>query len=144
MNNVDLFSDDLAVLDGRVDTAFLQNPITSLITNTSLYLGQGNVQGDPQFVNPVFNEVAGLTFDGGGNFIQVRYGPLSLLEPGAEPNPEDNTTWIDYHIAAPSFAINSGGNVPAGRLSEDFDNDLRPNAGFNDIGADEGGGPAPL
>jgi len=157
VDNVDLFSDDLAVLDGRVLTANLLNPITSLLTNTSGY-DPSNVQGNPSFVNPVFNEDAGLTliipenttpgtgaaFDEGGNFIQVRYGPLSLLEPGAAPNPADNTTWIDYHVGAPSFAINSGGNVPAGRLSEDFDNDLRPNGGFNDIGADEGGGPAPL
>ena len=129
MDNVDLFSDDLAVLDGRVVTAFLQNPITSLLTNTSGY-DPSNVQGDPSFINPVFNEDAGLTlvipenttpgtgaaFDEGGNFIQVRYGPLSLLEPGAEPDPADNTTWIDYHLGAPSFAINTGGNVPAGRL----------------------------
>ena len=168
MDNVDLFSDDLAVLDGRVVTAFLLSPITSLLTDISPYpagcavpptaADPCNVQGDPSFINPVFNEDAGLTliipenttpgtgaaFDEGGNFIQVRYGPLSLLEPGAEPDPADNTTYIDYHIAAPSFAINTGGNVPAGRLSEDFDNDLRPNGGFNDIGADEGGGPAPL
>jgi hypothetical protein len=140
---VDLFSDDLAVLDGRVLTANLLNPITSLLTNTSGY-DPSNVQGDPNFENPIFNEYAGLTFGGGSNFIQVHYGPLSLLEPGAALDPAGNTTWIDYHVAAPSFAINTGGNVPAGRLSEDFDNDLRPNGGFNDIGADEGGGPAPL
>ena len=144
VNNVTLFSDDLAVLDGSVLTANLLNPLTSLLTNTSGY-DPSNVQGDPSFVNPVFNtHQSAAAFDEGGNFINVHFSPLSLLEYGAQPDPADNTTYYDYHIAAPSFAINTGGNVPAGRLSEDFDNDLRPNGGFNDIGADEGGGPAPL
>ncbi len=93
----------------------------------------------------MFNDVqSAAAFDEGGNFIQLHFSPLSLLEYGAEPDPADNTTYIDYHISAPSFAINTGGNVPAGLLSEDFDKDARPNGGFNDIGADEGGGPAPL
>ncbi len=158
VDNVNLYSNDLAVLDGRVETANLLNPITSMLTDTSGY-DPSNVLGNPSsFVNPVFNEDAGLTLiipenttpgtgaalDEGGNFIQVRYGPLSLLQPGAEPDPADNTTWIDYHLIAMSNAINNGGNVPAGRLSEDFDNDPRPNGSNNDIGADEGGGPAPL
>jgi hypothetical protein len=52
VNNVNLFSDDLAVLDGRVVMATLMNPITSLLTDTSGY-DPRNVQGDPSFVNPI-------------------------------------------------------------------------------------------
>jgi len=146
--NVDLYSDDLAVLDALVVTLNQLNPITSLLTDTSGY-DPSNVMGDPSFVLPYFNgsrsnlnmgEFTTLgtaaAFDEGGNFIQVLFGPLSLVEPDTNPNNNEGPLY-DYHIEAPSFAINTGGNVPAGRLSEDFDNDLRPNGGFNDIGADE-------
>ncbi len=158
--NVGLYTNDLAVLDGRVDSGDLLNPNYSLLTST-YPAGANNLFGpvaDPAFVNGYFNVGRGQTlvapefttlqtagaFDEGGNFIQVQYGPLSLLEPGIEPNPADNTTLLDYHVAASSAAINNGDNVPAGRLSEDFDNDTRLNNGLNDIGADEGGGVAPL
>jgi len=69
----------------------------------------------------------------------VAFGPLSLLQPGAAPNPGHNITQLDYHLTAASAAINNGGNTPAsGRLSVDFDNDPRPSARkLSDIGADE-------
>jgi len=139
-------SADLAVMDGpfTVDPVLVMNPITSLLTDTAGY-DPSNIPGDPDFVNGYFNGARGNidiqefttlqsagAFDEGGNFIQVTYGPLSLLDPGTGD-------LLDYHIGVGSAAINTGGNVPAGRLSEDFDNDLRPNGGFNDIGADEGG-----
>ncbi len=57
----------------------------------------------------------------------------------APGNPATNTTLLDYHIAAPSAALDAGGNLPnnpANRLRSDIDNDPRPDGG-NDIGADE-------
>ncbi len=150
---VDDYSDDLAVLDGRVVTADLQNPRFSLLLDGTPYHASNTfITGDPGFVNGYFNvgrdqtllfpeftvlQTAGA-FDEGGNFIQVAYGPLSLLEPGAAANPANNTTLFDYHLTAASAAINNAANVPAaGRLGVDFDNDPRPNGDLNDIGADE-------
>lgn len=148
--NVDAYSDDLAVLSALEPTALL-NPRRSLLTDTTDYDGS-NIMGDPAFVNGYFNgardnlnipefttlQTAGA-FDEGGNFIQVTFGPLSLLEPGAAGDPGTNTTLLDYHLDVGSAAIDAGGSTPAlGRLSVDIDNDPRPPAaGASDIGADE-------
>ena len=142
------YIDDLAVIG---DSGTL-NPRFSLLTDTTGY-HSSNVSGDPGFTNSYFNEArndlilpeftvlqTALAFDEGGNFIQVQYGPLSLLEPGAAGNPANNTTLLDYHVAQPSAAIGMGGNLPnspSNRLRSDFDNDPRPDDGTNDIGADE-------
>jgi hypothetical protein len=144
--NVNQFTDDLAVLDGLVVTADRLRPVFSLLTDTTGYPAS-NVSGDPDFVNPYFNggrdnlqiqefttlQTAGA-FDEGGNFIQVTYGPLSLIEP-TPANAEGPL--FDYHIDGGSAALNVGGRTPAtGRLSVDFDNQTRPATG-SDIGADE-------
>ncbi len=111
------------------------------------------ITGDPGFVNAYFNEgrdsflfpefktlqTAGA-FDEGGNFIQVAFGPLSLIELDANPNnPEGDL--FDYHLAGGSLAVNNGGPTPTAstnRLSVDIDNDLRPGPrDESDIGADE-------
>ena len=72
-------------------------------------------------------------FDEGGNFIDVRFGPLSLnVDVTAAPNSPS-----DYHISNGSPAIDAGlGNniVP---LQSDFDGDFRPQGAEFDIGADE-------
>lgn len=145
------YTADLGVLDGVAVTADLLNPRFSLLTDATGYHGS-NKTGDPAFSNPVHNvgrnetllfpeatvlQTAGA-FDEGGNFIQVSYGPLSLLEPGASGNPADNTTQFDYHLTVASAAINEAANVNAnGQLGLDIDKDMRPNGGSNDIGADE-------
>ena len=65
-------------------------------------------------------------FDEGGNFIQVRFGPLTKGD-------------SDYHIQTGSPAVDSGsvytGFVPG--ETSDFDGDARPSGINPDIGADE-------
>ena len=76
-------------------------------------------------------------FDEGGNFIRLKYGPLSLnvdfdiVTPGVQPP--------DYHIRGDSPAIDAGddltGTYPD--LLFDFDLETRPSGTSVDIGADE-------
>lgn len=71
-------------------------------------------------------QVAGAA-DEGGNFLDVRFGPLALGD-------------SNYHIADTSPAIGAGnGTVVSGNLTTDIDGDIRPSAGSTapDIGADE-------
>lgn len=148
--SMDSVSRDLAVLNGiDVSSVYTLNPRFSLLLAGTPYSTNNTfITGDPGFVNGYFNtgrnntlrfnEPAGLqaaaAFDEGGNFIQVAFGPLTLVEPGTA-----GATLFDYHLSATSPALNQGGNTPAnGRLSVDFDNDARtPQAGQSDIGADE-------
>jgi hypothetical protein len=126
-------SADLAVMDGP----FTVDAVYELTAQFSLLTGD---MVDTDFVNAYFNgarnneditefttiQTAGA-FDEGGNFIQVSFGPLSLLDPltGA---------LLDYHIGA-GAAIDNGN--PANTLSVDIDDDLRPQGAGFDIGADE-------
>jgi hypothetical protein len=153
--SVDDISDDLGVLSGIAVTADLLNPRVSLLLDDGTPYHSSNtfITGDPGFVNAYFNTARDATllfpefkvlqtagaFDEGGNFLQVAFGPLSLLEPGAAPNPANNTTLFDYHITAASPAVDNGGDTPAtGLLSVDYDKEPRPTAaGESDIGADE-------
>ena len=84
-------------------------------------------------VNPgelTTNLVPTAAFDEGGNFIRVRYGPLTI---GSS----------DYHITGAGTADNADtrGNPPASnipQLAEDIDDDERwPGDGDPDFGADE-------
>ncbi len=100
---------------------------------------------DPAFVNEYVNgnrssifqtEVttiqAPAAFDEGGNFIQPRFGPLTLID-------YTDSILYDYHLSLGSAAINSGidltGSFPT--LSLDFDSGAR--TAPVDIGADEQG-----
>ncbi len=91
--------------------------------------------GDPLFVAGTFNgnretttflpEVntaisAPPALDEGGNFIRLRYGPLTQTR--------------DYHIQQGSSALNQGTNS---FISTDYDLESRPWGGSADIGADE-------
>jgi len=147
--NTDDYSVDLAVLSTLSPTARL-NPRTSLLTDTTGY-NTNNIAGDPGFVYGYLNsrrfdnlnvpefttlQTAGA-FDEGGNFIQVTFGPLSVLNP--DPATNVANPLFDYHLDTGSIAIGVGSNTPgAGRLITDYDNDPRPSAdGAADIGADE-------
>jgi len=123
---------DLAVLGtGNPDDSL--NPQHSVLTDATGY-DATNHDGDPAFVAGYLNVgVPGITypeakttlsvmpaFDEGGNFIDVRYGPLTL---GG-----------DYHIDTGSVALDS---CPDAGVSVDFEGEPRPwNGGF-DAGADE-------
>lgn len=74
-------------------------------------------------------------FDEGGNFIRVRFGPLTQTL-------FDGTNWVlrgDYHITAASGALNGGTNLVGTfpELAQDIDGQSRPFNGGTDIGADE-------
>ena len=122
-----------------------------------------SADGDPTFVADNFNTNGSLDIipenqipltaaatDEGGNFIDVRFGPLTLW------NPVTFDLFNDYHLLAGSPAVDAGVR-DAGRhptdprdriqdlvaeyftLSLDFDEENRPNpnTGLIDIGADE-------
>jgi len=133
------------------------DPQTSLLTDNAAnapYLGGGstNITGDPDFINGYLNggrgnldlgefttlQTAGA-FDEGGNFIQVDFGPLTLMDFASQQG--QVIPLFDYHLSTEgqgSDAIGEASDVPALHpLSVDFDNDARPNGGDNDIGADE-------
>ncbi len=146
--DVDGYSDDLAVLSALEPTALL-NPRFSLLTDPAPY-HSSNISGDPGFVNGYLNgardnlnipefttlQTAGA-FDEGGNFIQVTFGPLSLVEPDTNPNNNEGPLF-DYHLSGGSDAINTGSSsAGGGRLAEDIDNDARFTGPAVDIGADE-------
>jgi hypothetical protein len=116
--------DDLAVgtqtcigciLSGDADPAFVAEYVNGNRNTTTIILeGTTSMQAPP-------------AFDEGGNFIRLRYGPLTQV---------DSVTFDlfgDYHIQAGSSALDAG--VDAG-VTSDFDNEPRPVGAF-DIGADE-------
>lgn len=155
-NDVHLYSRDLAVMEGSVESAsYALDPQYSLLQSP----GGSNVQGNT--FNQDFNQatqkayfnnkreqpldvlVAGIpavagAFDEGGNFIQVAYGPLSLVEPGTS-----GLYRLGYHLEFGSNAINLGSRPDSSvypLLAVDFDGEPRPvdaDISLADIGADE-------
>jgi len=135
--------DDLAVVG--TETPQSLNPLYCVLTDTTGYSGT-NISADPDFlseyVNGAKNQIiipetttiqAAPAFDEGGNFIDVRFGPLTLIDPAT------NLPFGDYHLAAGSPAINRGvvrPGVPSALL-RDFDGQNRPNGALPDLGADE-------
>ena len=115
--------------------------LTALVDNDGSVYAANNLIVDPAFVFGYANGGRGTTvmpgetttafsvpiaFDEGGNFIQVRFGPLSL-----------GTS--DYHIQTGSPAVDSG-TVYTGFISGstvDYDGQPRPAGAGVDIGADE-------
>ncbi|MGC2193987.1 MAG: Ig-like domain-containing protein [Terriglobales bacterium] len=107
------------------------NPTSSILTSTSGY--PGNSASDPQVVSGYCNgprtlrlidEITTLipvpALDEGGNWIDVRWGPLTHMG--------------DYHLGAGS-PLNTGSAT--GAPNHDFDGQSRPQGGGFDIGADE-------
>ena len=104
---------------------------------------------DPGFVSGWFNGPSGLPIipenttpltaaaaDEGGNFIDVRFGPLTRINPGT------GLPYSDLHIVAGSPAVNAGRDEVLDEYPEvhaDFDLNPRGDfgAGLPDIGADE-------
>lgn len=143
--------DDLAVL-GTVTPQQL-SPQYSVLTSLTgargeSYTGANNVTTSPWFVFPYFNGGRGLTvvpgetttalqapaaFDEGGNFIKVRFGPLTRCDDAAPGNGAPGTC-SDYHLGANTAAgIDLTGTY--NDLTNDYDGDLR--TAPVDRGADE-------
>jgi FtsP/CotA-like multicopper oxidase with cupredoxin domain len=130
------------------------NPSYSVLTSTDGYANQHNISSNPLFVTaycngarfigpPVpespaptvpFTMQAAGAVDEGGNWIEVRYGPISLSDPLNQGLPGVLSPPIgDYHIRIGSMAIDNG--TMAGAPNHDFDSDRR--LLLIDIGADE-------
>lgn len=123
---------DLAVLG----TTGQLNPQNCVLTDTQGY-DASNQDTDPLLAEAYFNGnrdsvilledaiQAAPAFDEGGNFIDVRFGPLTLRG--------------DYHLHADSPAMDKGDNsvLDIGELMSDIDGEPRPGGTQVDIGADE-------
>ena len=55
--------------------------------------------------NPLFNLTPAATVDEGNNWINMTWGPLSLVSPSSESTPANETVLGDYALAAGSTAI---------------------------------------
>lgn len=150
--------DDLAVIgfDGCLEPK--SSILTNLIEDVAVFPlpscdysdpAAVNISADPSFMNAYVNGDRGASYripeptlflpqlagaaDEGGNWIEVRYGPLSMWEIGGAPGGTSN-----YHINTDSPAIGVGDlGVIDGLLAWDFDGEPRPAASGPDIGADE-------
>jgi large repetitive protein len=131
-------------------TAHRMTPTFSILSNTSGY-AVSNLSVDPMFVEEYLNGDRGQSiaipeitttmtaapaFDEGGNFIHVRYGPLTLVK---RPCPAVGSCLNgDYHLRAGSPALQAG-TTGAAVPASDFDGNARPMPVSTnpDIGADE-------
>ncbi len=91
---------------------------------------------------PVFSLTAGATVDEGNNWVNISWGPLSLITPTSETNPSAEAPLSDYSLAAGSPAINyiNGASSPtsySAAPADDFFGNLRKSNGAVDAGAVE-------
>lgn len=144
---------------GNVDKMTPDHSILSALLGTAGYNGHNNRAVDPglarTYLNgnrrplPLLPEIGTLigtaaTTDEGGNFIDVRYGPITrwnCAANGGVASPQSAANcplFGDYHLTAGSPAINTGLNRTAGNgvPAVDFDGDAR-NANAIDVGADQ-------
>jgi len=137
--------DDIAVLPLGSGA---MSPVSSILTGNpdpQFLFEYANGNRDTSITSP---EAPGViqpnaAFDEGGNFIRLRYGPLTRIRVAGVSIGE---LYGDYHLQLSSPAINTG--TDAG-VTDDFDEQPRPFEAAFDIGADEVQqpavpGPAPL
>jgi hypothetical protein len=115
------------------------NPASSCLIGTDPQFVAGYVNGaDFGVAQPEINTAlqAPAAFDEGGNFIRIKFGPLSV---NVDVLAADGLQVSDYHLLPGSPAVNTGlnliGTYPA--LSFDIDGEGRPFGSGVDIGADE-------
>ncbi|MFS2215010.1 choice-of-anchor Q domain-containing protein [Telluria sp. Tellsp104] len=149
-----------------VDKLAPDHSILSDLLGSTGYANNGNLAADPQFVAqyasgdrkpspfiPGFSTTidTAATSDEGGNFIDVRFGPLTpwncLNSDGSVKSPQSAancTPFGNYHLKPGSPAIDTGLNRTGanGVPAADFDGDARP-VNKIDIGADEVGAAPP-
>jgi hypothetical protein len=80
---------------------------------------------------PPFNLAVAATLDESGNFVDLHFGPLSVMDQAT-----GTTVNGDYHLAAASGNAYNTGSTTA-LTNHDIDGDKRPQAGIYDKGADE-------
>jgi hypothetical protein len=130
---------DLGVLGEPLAGPTLKlNPTFSILTTTADYAGSNNVSGDPDFLSEYCNGARTLSTPGpiqvaaevieGGNFIDVRYGPLTQAWPAT------SAPW-NYHVGAASAGLDNGNGV--GAPGHDFDDQARYQGTGVERGADE-------
>ena len=113
------------------------------MTDTTGYEKQNNISTPPEFAAEYINGNRESTitlpegttalqpvvaFDEGGNFIRLRFGPLT------QARIDNGQLYGNYHIQSTSAAVDAGVNVG---ITDDFDRELRPSGAAVDIGADE-------
>ncbi len=150
---------DLGVLVTNVPRFYMspRNCILDSLTEDGASYHVSNLTSDPAVVRAYYNGNRGATlqqpetttaiqapvaFDEGGNFIKLRFGPLTLNQ---ITGPNAGQAYGDYHLTSTSPAIGAG--LPLGTrstpidLRKDFDLQTRPNpvpaGSLPDIGADE-------
>ncbi|MFV1983408.1 MAG: JDVT-CTERM domain-containing protein [Thiohalomonadales bacterium] len=128
--------------------------VPDLVTDNGIVKSEGNNIGPnldpatvPAFVNDYVNGGIGQTvkqielttllgvqpaFDEGGNFIDLRFGPLSLTLPRITGTVDLGS---NYHLTSASSAIGTGDSSVLGDIMSDIDNDARSEP--IDIGADQ-------
>ena len=115
---------DLAVLSA--DPAHVLHPLNSVLSDPA-GTDPSNVGSDPDFVSSTLNDLASAAvIDEGGNFITVRYTPLTIA-------------LTDYTIDGFSGAVGVGDQAWIAQyapLATDFEGDLRM-GGIVEAGADE-------
>jgi hypothetical protein len=119
--------DDLAVGTQPCIDCILSDTVSAVPAFVSEYTN-GNRNTTTLILEGTTSMQAPPAFDEGGNFIRLRYGPLTQI---------DTVTGAllgDYHIQSGSTAVDAGSDAA---ITSDFDDELRPAGTGFDIGADE-------
>lgn len=144
---VDKLTPDHSILSALLGPNGYDNGHANLASDPLVVAGYANGNRKPSPFVPGFSTLidTAATSDEGGNFIDIRYGPLTLwncLNPDASvksPQSAANCPLFgNYHLTAGSPALNGGAARTAGNgvPTVDIDGDARPAAAI-DIGADE-------
>jgi hypothetical protein len=145
---VDKLTPDHSILSDLLGPGGYDNGRSNKATDPMLVSVYANGNRKPSPYIPGFTTMidTAATSDEGGNFIDIRYGPLTLwncLAPdGSVRTPQSAANcplFGDYHLRTGSPAIDAGlaASGSNGVPSVDFDGDARPGGPAPDIGADE-------
>ncbi len=128
-SGIDPYYSDMAVL-GVAGSLVCDNCIVSDLGGSDPLFAAEYTNGDraPRLNQPEQQTIhTPAAFDEGGNYIRLRFGPLTRWDPAT------GDAFGDYHLSAVSPAVDAG---TKSEPNYDFDNDSRPSSN-SDIGADE-------